>query len=76
MSAIYIVGAIVIWLEFLGSPPDGLANIWIAVYTFPIVIIGTFLLHGVISHMCLVATMNRTPSTSGQVLPFLLLLCS
>jgi hypothetical protein len=46
VPAIYMVGAIVIWLEFLGTNPDGLANIWIAVYTFPIVIIGTFLLHG------------------------------
>ncbi|WEX87696.1 hypothetical protein PZN02_000117 [Sinorhizobium garamanticum] len=44
--ALYIVGAIVIWLDFLRSNPDGLANIWIAIYTFPIVIIGTFLLQG------------------------------
>ncbi len=46
VPALYISGAIVIWLDFLRSNPDGLANIWIAIYTFPIVIIGTFLLQG------------------------------
>jgi hypothetical protein len=46
VPALYISGAIVIWLDFLRSNPDGLANIWIAIYTFPIVIIGTFLLGG------------------------------
>jgi hypothetical protein len=46
VPALYIAGAIVIWLDFLRSNPDGLANIWIGIYTFPIVIIGTFLLQG------------------------------
>ncbi|MDB5947783.1 MAG: hypothetical protein JWQ33_2809 [Ramlibacter sp.] len=46
VPAIYLAGAMVIWLSFARSNPDGLANIWIAVYTFPFVIIGTFLLKG------------------------------
>ncbi|TYO61658.1 hypothetical protein FXV83_37040 [Bradyrhizobium hipponense] len=44
--AVYVAGAIVIWLDFLRSNPDGLANIWIAIYTFPIAMLGTFLLQG------------------------------
>ena len=51
VPAVYIAGAIVIWLNFLGSNPDGLANIWIAIYTFPMVLIGTFLLQGEFPYM-------------------------
>jgi len=51
VPAVYIAGSIVIWLNFLGSNPDGLANIWIAIYTFPIVLIGTFLLQGEFPYM-------------------------
>jgi hypothetical protein len=40
VPALYIAGAIVIWLAFSRSNPDGLANIWIAIYTFPMVLIG------------------------------------
>jgi hypothetical protein len=46
VPALYIAGGIAIWLDFSRSNPDGLANIWIAIYTFPIFIIGTFLLGG------------------------------
>jgi hypothetical protein len=46
VPALYIAGAMVIWLDFSRSNPDGLANLWIVLYTFPIVIIGTFLLRG------------------------------
>src|SRR4030088_3706135 len=46
VPALYIAGAMLIWLDFSRSNPDGLANIWIAIYTFPMVIIGTFLLRG------------------------------
>ncbi|WP_145963714.1 hypothetical protein [Bradyrhizobium algeriense] len=46
VPALYIAGAMVIWLAFSRSNPDGLANIWIAIYTFPMVLIGTFLLQG------------------------------
>jgi hypothetical protein len=46
VPTLYIAGAMGIWLAFYRSPPDGLANIWIAIYTFPIFIIGTFLLGG------------------------------
>jgi hypothetical protein len=43
--ALYIVGAILLLLSFVKSKPDGLGNIWLTLYTFPIVIIGTFILH-------------------------------
>ena len=46
VPAFYIAGATGIWLAFSRSNPDGLANIWIAIYTFPMVLIGTFLLQG------------------------------
>jgi hypothetical protein len=40
-----MAGAVFIWIVFSRTNPDGLANIWIGIYTFPIFIIGTFLLH-------------------------------
>src|SRR3979411_575128 len=46
LPPLYIAGAMVIWLAFSRTNPDGLANIWIAIYTFPMVIIGTLLLRG------------------------------
>lgn len=49
--ALYIAGATLIWLDFSSTNPDGLANIWIAIYTFPIVIVGTFLLRGEFPYM-------------------------
>jgi hypothetical protein len=51
VPAVYIAGAIVIWLDFPGSNPDGLANIRIAIYTFPIGLIGTYRLQGEFSYM-------------------------
>lgn len=42
---LYLAGAVFIWVNFVNSNPDGLANIWIGIYTFSIFIIGTFLLH-------------------------------
>jgi hypothetical protein len=44
--ALYVVGAVFIWLDFSSANPDGLANIGIAIYTFPVVIVGTFVLRG------------------------------
>lgn len=46
VPALYISGAVLIWLAFSRSNPDGLANLWIAIYTFPMVMVGTFLLGG------------------------------
>lgn len=45
LPGLYVAGAAVIWFYFAGANPDGLANIWIVIYTFPIVGIGTFLLN-------------------------------
>jgi hypothetical protein len=45
LPLLYLAGAMFIWVVFVNSNPDGLANIWIAIYTFPIFMIGTLLLH-------------------------------
>lgn len=45
LPIVYIVGAVIVWLQFSQSNPDGLANLGIVIYTFPIVAIGTFLFH-------------------------------
>ncbi len=44
LPAMYLAGAAVIWFYFASANPDGLANIWIVLYTFPIVAVGTYLL--------------------------------
>ena len=41
---LYLMGAAMIWLVFARTNPDGLANIWIVVYTLPIFLVGTFVL--------------------------------
>ena len=41
---LYLVGAAMIWLVFARTNPDGLANIWIVIYTLPIFLLGTFVL--------------------------------
>jgi hypothetical protein len=51
LPALYVAGAVTVWLDFAGTNPDGLANIWIAIYTFPVFIIGTFLLGGSFPYM-------------------------
>ncbi len=43
--ALYILAAFPIWYVFSKTNPDGLANIWLIIYTFPIVIVGTFIFH-------------------------------
>jgi hypothetical protein len=45
VPALYILGAIPIWFVFSNTNPDGLANIWLFFYTFPIVLVGTFIFH-------------------------------
>lgn len=39
-SVIYLVGAAVVLTTFLMAPPDGLANIWIAIWTLPATLLG------------------------------------
>jgi hypothetical protein len=46
VPALYVAGAVAVWLDFAAAGPDGLANVWIAVYTFPVFLVGTFLLGG------------------------------
>jgi hypothetical protein len=45
IPSIYLVVGICVWLQFMSSPPDGLANIGIVMYVLPITIIG-FLIFG------------------------------
>ena len=45
IPSIYLVIGILVWLQFLGSPPDGLANIGIVLYVFPMTMLG-FLIFG------------------------------
>lgn len=45
IPALYILEAIPIWFVFSQTNPDGLANLGLVFYTFPIVILGTFVFH-------------------------------
>lgn len=44
LAIAYAIGAIPVWIGFATSPPDGLANIGLVLYTFPVVAFGTFML--------------------------------
>ena len=43
ITTIYLVGGIVVWLDFRNTPPDGLANVGIALYVLPATIVGGFI---------------------------------
>ena len=45
IPALYILGAVPIWVVFSKTNPDGLANLGLGLYTFPIVALGTFVFH-------------------------------
>ena len=36
----YLAGAVFVLVTFLRAPPDGLANIWVALYVLPVTAIG------------------------------------
>ena len=44
-TALYLIAGSVVLGTFLIAPPDGLANIWIAVWTLPVTLLGLGLLH-------------------------------
>jgi hypothetical protein len=44
LPAHYILGAVPVWFAFSQANPDGLANLWLVIYTFPVVAIGSFFL--------------------------------
>jgi hypothetical protein len=44
VPALYVVGAMGLWLKFARTNPDGLANIWLVVYTLPVFVSARFLL--------------------------------
>lgn len=33
---VYLLGAVLVWIDFRNSPPDGLANVGIGLYTLPV----------------------------------------
>lgn len=39
---LYLAGAVAVEVATLKAPPDGLANLPMALYTFPVVLVGTF----------------------------------
>jgi hypothetical protein len=45
VPALYMLGAIPVWFVFSKSNPDGLANLGLVFYTYPIIAIGTFILN-------------------------------
>lgn len=40
----YLLGAAPVWGAFILAPPDGLGNVWLMVYTLPVVLFCTFVL--------------------------------
>jgi hypothetical protein len=40
IPAIYLLGGILVWIQFRGSPPDGLSNIGIVLYVLPMTMLG------------------------------------
>jgi hypothetical protein len=45
VTATYLITAAFVLLQFLLSPPDGLSNVWIAVWTLPVTLAGMVLLY-------------------------------
>lgn len=39
---VYLLGALLVWIDFQNSPPDGLANVGIGLYTLPCFSLPTF----------------------------------
>ena len=44
VPALYLGGAIGLWLKFARTHPDGLANVWLIVDAFPVFVSARFLL--------------------------------
>jgi hypothetical protein len=44
LPGLYLAGAAAVYVTFRLAPPDGLANIGLVLWTFPFVLVGTFLL--------------------------------
>ncbi len=44
VTSLYLITAAFVLLRFFFSPPDGLANLWIGVWTFPVTLTGLALL--------------------------------
>ena len=36
---VYLLGALIVWIDFRNAPPDGLANVGIGLYTLPVFLI-------------------------------------
>ena len=44
-TVLYLAVAAIVLATFLMAPPDGLANIWIAIWTLPVTLLGLGLLY-------------------------------
>jgi hypothetical protein len=44
-TSIYVLSAVAVWAAFMMAPPDGLANIWIALWALPVTLAGLALLY-------------------------------
>lgn len=44
-TTLYLVVAALVLATFLMAPPDGLANIWVAIWTLPVTLLGLGLLY-------------------------------
>ncbi len=40
VAILYCIGAVFVWIDFSYTPPDGLANVGIVLYTLPAFLIG------------------------------------
>ncbi|MEO7650358.1 MAG: hypothetical protein ABIZ80_07805 [Bryobacteraceae bacterium] len=40
IAAIYLLGGLAVWISFARTNPDGLANIGLVLYVFPVTLIG------------------------------------
>lgn len=43
IAGAYMLGAILVWIDFRNSPPDGLANVGIGIYTLPVFLLARLL---------------------------------
>jgi len=40
LAAAYLIGGIAVWISFVRTNPDGLANVGLVLYVFPVTIVG------------------------------------
>ena len=43
---VYLLGAVLVWIDFKNAPPDGLANVGIGLYTLPVFLLANLFAPG------------------------------